>query len=233
MYQDAGTTGSVDHATRSGLPGAAHSSDTEVLLRCGDVDGVTVLPALPPAQRAAPTPAPTPAAAAAEETMVLPDGALQVLTLAQRTADDHIAAANQHVHRMRAEAQALAGQIQRDAHSYAEQRRAEADKFLADARAEAERIVADGNDYAELLKLRAQQRYQDAVGGLSIKRESLQKQIEALATFDNEYRQRITSFLQSQLRALWADQPDSVDSVDSPAMGALGPGRPADPPGHH
>lgn len=148
------------------------------------------------------------------ETLVLPEGALQVLTLAQRTADDHIAAANEQVHRMRAEATAIAQQIQHEARSYADELRAEADTLLSEARAEAERIVADGNDYAEQLRHRAEQRYQDAVGGLSFKREALQKQIEALAAFDNDHRQRITSLLQSQLRVLWGEQPTTVQTSE-------------------
>ncbi|HWS38465.1 MAG TPA: hypothetical protein VN408_37725 [Actinoplanes sp.] len=199
------------------------NTDTEVMFS-GGLDGV-IVPAMPPVQRTG-------------ETLVLPDGALQLLALAQRTADDHIAAVNRHAHQVRAEAQALAEQIHRDAHSYADESRAETERMLAEARAEAERllaearaeadrllteahaaadrIVADGTDHADQLKDRAQQRYQDAVGGLAKQREALQKQIEALATFDNDYRQRITVFLQSQLRALWAEEPRAVDPLLDP-----------------
>lgn len=157
------------------------------------------------------TPAP------AVEVPGLPDGALQVLALAQRTADDHIAAA-----------QVLAEQIHQEARAYAAEMRAEADRMMADARAEAERIVAGGGEYADQLKLRAQQRYEDAVGGLATKRAALQQQIEALATFDNDYRQRITSFLQGQLRALWAEQPEPVDL---PEIESQMPGGPVGGPG--
>jgi hypothetical protein len=45
------------------------------------------------------------------------------------------------------------------------------------------------------------------VGSLGTKREALQQQIEALENFDREYRQRLTTFMQGQLRALWVDQP--------------------------
>jgi 2-hydroxychromene-2-carboxylate isomerase len=63
--------------------------------------------------------------------------------------------------------------------------------------------------------VQAQQRYEDVVGGLSARREGLQQQIEALERFDRDYRGRITSFMQTQLRALWADQPQvAVDDAE-------------------
>ena len=219
------------------------------------VDGVTsVLRVTPPAPQPAPAPQGTPAASPppVAETLALPQEALQVLTLAQRTAEDHLAAVNLHAKKVRGEAQVLAERIHRDARSYADKVRVEADKLLveareaaelsvrdADARAaeirrqaelaladactEAERIVAGGHDRAEQLKLRAQQRYEDAVGGLSIEREALQKQIEALAVFDTDYRQRLTSLLQSQLRTLWAEQPRAGDMPDAEAQAPGGP----------
>lgn len=220
------------------------------------VDSVTsILRVTPPAQQTAPTPQATPTASlppVVAETVALPHEALQVLTLAQRTAEDHIAAVNLHAKKVRAEAQALAERIHRDARSYADKVHAEADKILAEARVaaelsgrdagvqaaeirrqaelaladactEAERIVAGGHDHAEQLKLRAQQRYEDAVGGLSIEREALQKQIEALAVFDTDYRQRLTSLLQSQLRALWTEQPRATDVPGTEAQVPGGP----------
>lgn len=168
----------------------------------------------------------------------LSDDALQVLTLAQRTAEEHVAAANQHAWKIREDAEVTAEQIRQEAHAYAEQIRAEADGVLVaardaaelssrdayaqaaevrrhaeltldEARAEAERIVAGGEDHAEQLRVQARLRYEDAVGGLSVKREGLQKQIEALEGFDIDYRRRLTSFLQAQMRALWVDMPQS------------------------
>lgn len=167
--------------------------------------------------------------------MMSPDEALQVLALAQRTAENHVTAANRHAQQVRSEAQASAERIRFEALAYAETVRAEADRLreearaaaevraqeadaqaagiraqaesaLAVARAEAERIVAGGQDRAEQLDLRAQQRYEDAVGSLAIRREALQKQIEALAVFDASYRERLASFMHTQLRALWIEQ---------------------------
>jgi cell division septum initiation protein DivIVA len=166
-----------------------------------------------------------------------PDNALQVLTLAQRTAEEHIAAANRHAEKIRTDAKATADQSARDAQVHAHNVRCEADKVLTDARAtseqaardariradeaqrkadqilahanaQAQKIVGDAQGHAEQLKSQAQQRYEDSVGSLIAKRESLQQQIESLEHFDSEYRKRLTSFMQGQLRALWADQPE-------------------------
>jgi len=213
------------------------------------LDSVTsILPVMP-------TPQATPresVPSAAAQTATLPHEALQVLALAQRTAEDHIASVNLHVKKVRGEAQALAEGIHRDALLYADKVRAEADKLLAearaaaelssrdagaqaaeirrqaelalaDARAAAERIVAGGHDHAEQLRLRARQRYEDAVGGLSIEREALQKQIETLTVFDIDYRQRLTSLLQSQLRLLWAERPRVADVPGAEAQVPGGP----------
>ncbi|MCA2211883.1 hypothetical protein [Jidongwangia harbinensis] len=166
----------------------------------------------------------------------LPNQALHVLTLAQRTAEEHVATAHQQADKIRTDALAAAEQIARDAQVHAHDVRREADKVLfearaaaeqaareeraraedarrnadkivADARAQAEAIAAEARANAEHLRLQAQQRYDDVVGSLGTKREGLQQQIEALERFDHEYRARLTAFMQGQMRALWVDQP--------------------------
>ncbi|WP_430790121.1 hypothetical protein [Actinoplanes sp. G11-F43] len=173
----------------------------------------------------------------------LPNQALQVLALAQRTAEEHVASAQHHADKIRTDALAAAEQIARDAQAHANNVRREADRVLAEARAgaeqmardaqaraeearrTAEKIVADarsraetiGSDAhagAEQLKQQAQQRYDDVVGSLGAKREALQQQIEALEQFDREYRGRLTGFMQSQLRALWVDAPQMNEYVE-------------------
>jgi cell division septum initiation protein DivIVA len=180
-----------------------------------------------------PAGAPGPVAANPMDT---PHQALHVLTLAQRTADQHVASAQAqadkiaedarataeqiardaqvHAHKVRqdadktlADAREAAAQIARDARARAEEAQREADRILADAQAKAEQIAADAQANAEELKMQAEQRYHDVVGSLATKRESLQQQIEALEQFDRDYRSRLTSFMQGQLRALWVDEP--------------------------
>jgi cell division septum initiation protein DivIVA len=181
-----------------------------------------------------------------------PDHALQVLTLAQRTAEEHVAIAKRQADKIRSDAQAAADQSARDAQVHAHNVRCEADKVLAEARAtseqaardarlraddakrtgdqilaqakdEAAAVIGDAQGHAEQLKLQAQQRYEDSVGSLIAKREALQQQIEALEHFDREYRARLTTFMQGQLRALWVDRPQVGTDLQAPVTGVGGP----------
>ena len=188
-------------------------------------DGVTTEHAL-----VSPTPVP------GLPNQALPNQALQVLTMAQRTAEEHVATAHQqadkirtdalaaaeniardaqiHAHNVRREAdkvlfdaRAGADQIGKDAQAAAEEARRNAEKIVRDAQARADSIAAEAKANAEQLNLQAQQRYDDVVGSLGVKRAALQEQIEALEHFDREYRGRLMAFMQGQLRALWVDQP--------------------------
>jgi cell division septum initiation protein DivIVA len=184
-----------------------------------------------------------PEGATSEHALINPNGqgvpsaqALQVLTMAQRTAEEHLARAQHEADKIRTEALAAAEEIGREAQMHAHNVRREAEQVLLDARAGAEqtardaqmraeeaqrsaakvvlearseagRITADAQANADQLRLAAQQRYDDVVGSLGARREALQQQIEALERFDREYRARLTGFMQTQLRALWVDQP--------------------------
>ncbi|GAA0579397.1 hypothetical protein GCM10010172_75400 [Paractinoplanes ferrugineus] len=181
-----------------------------------------------------------------------PNQALQVLTLAQRTAEEHVARAHHQADKIRTDALAAAEQINRDAQAHAHNVRREAEKILTDARAAAEQIARDsharteearrsaekivvdarsaaeqiGEDAqanADHLNLQARQRFDDVVGSLGNKREALQQQIEALENFDREYRQRLTTFMQGQLRALWVDQPHVTAELPEPPASVTGP----------
>ena len=187
-----------------------------------------------------------------------PNQALQVLTLAQRTAEEHVARAHHqadkirtdalaaaeqiardaqvHAHNVRREAEkiltdarAAAEQIARDSHARTEEARRTAEKIVADSRATAEQIGVDAQANADHLNLQARQRYDDVVGSLATKREGLQNQIEALEQFDREYRSRLTTFMQGQLRALWVDQPQVVGELPEESAPAAAPVTPAAP----
>jgi len=176
--------------------------------------------------------------------------ALLVLTLAQRTADEHVASANHQADKIFADARAAADQIirdaeahandvhqdaddaladaretadliARDAQAHADDTRSRADEVLADARARAAEITKEAQANADELKHAAEQRYQDVVGSLATKREALQQQIEALEQFDHDYRARLTSFMQSQLRALWVDEPQAGPEPEAAATTVL------------
>jgi cell division septum initiation protein DivIVA len=175
--------------------------------------------------------------------------ALQVLVLAQRTADEHVAAAQRQADKIRADARATAEQIAREAQKHADGARREvdkalsdarataehivrdsqahadgarrdSDKFLSDARASADEIVKDARANADALEREAQQRYQDVVGSLAGKRAALQQQIEALQQFDRDYRARLRTFMQGQLRALGVDEPPPNAEIEQPEAAA-------------
>lgn len=174
--------------------------------------------------------------------------ALQVLILAQRTADDHVATAQQHAGSIRADAKAAADTIGREAQAHADAARQDANKSLADARIKAEQIVRDAQAHAasvrrdsekvisdaraaasEIVKdaqahaadldREAQQRFDDVVGSLDGKRAALQQQIDALQQFDRDYRSRLRTFMQDQLRALGAAEP--MSNAEIQAMGPV------------
>jgi vacuolar-type H+-ATPase subunit H len=172
--------------------------------------------------------------------------ALQVLTLAQRTADDHIATAREQAEKICGDARANAEQIIHDAQAHAQVLHQKAEKALSDAHTTAAQIARDARTRADAaqrkseeilaeakqrateldekaqtnaaeLKVQAQQRYDDVVGSLAMKREALQRQIEALEHFDRDYRTRLTTFMQTQLRALWVDEPEvSPEAIAQP-----------------
>jgi cell division septum initiation protein DivIVA len=172
-----------------------------------------------------------------------PNQALQVLAMAQRTAEEHVSSAHRQADKIRADAMAAAEQTARDVEVHAQNVRREADKMLAEARAaaeqaareaqtrmktaqrdadkivseaqaQAEATAAKAEQNAEELQLQAERRYDDVVGSLGARREALQQQIEALERFDREYRARLTAFMQGQLRALWVDQPQVTGEPD-------------------
>lgn len=177
--------------------------------------------------------------------------ALQVLIMAQRTADEHTATAAHQADNIRAEArsaaeqivrdaqahadgarrdaaQALsdgrgaAEQIVRDAQAHADGARRDAEKILSDARARAQEIAKDAKAHAVGLEREAQQRYDDVVGSLATKRDGLQQQIEALQQFDRDYRSRLRKFMHGQLRALGADEPPPNDEIRPPDQATIG-----------
>ena len=161
---------------------------------------------------------------------------LQMLTLAQRTAEEHVAGAQRYADKLQEDARAAAEQIIQDAQGQAEAIRREGvqvlsdakaraaelakeaqahlesarrdgDELVAQARARATGIAQDAQTHADRLAGQAQIRYEETVGKLAARREALQQQIEALQDFDRDYRSHLLSFIQAHVRALWVDLP--------------------------
>jgi cell division septum initiation protein DivIVA len=160
--------------------------------------------------------------------------ALQVLILARRTADEHVATAQHDAEKIRADARGMAEEIGKAARASAEGVRREAERTLAEARAkaeemgkiaqtnaesvrrEAEKVLSDARARAdeiskaaqasaEALDREAEQRYQNVVGSLEPKRAALQQQIDTLKQFERDYRAKLRKFMESQLRVLGND----------------------------
>jgi DivIVA domain-containing protein len=99
--------------------------------------------------------------------------ALQVLTMAQHTAGDHV-----------------------------DDARREADKVLSDARATAEEVTRRARSNADALAGEARQRFQEAMDGLGADRDAVQTHIKRLKDFERQYRTRLTAYLNGQLGSL-------------------------------
>jgi cell division septum initiation protein DivIVA len=208
--------------------------------------------AAPPADDPAPRMHVPPHAAGEQE-------ALQVLTLAQRTAEEHLSSARREADRIcgeardraaqivrdaqargealqreaeaaLSEAHAAAAQTARDAQARADQAQQDAEEILSDAQVRADDLTKIAQSKADELQHLADQRYEDVVGSLAARREALQQQIEALERFDREYRARLQAFMQSQLRALWVEEPgvaaEGLEPPDSPPADVSAPAPP-------
>lgn len=152
------------------------------------------------------------ALARADKAAAAPDAsqqAVKVLMLAQQTADQHLSGAQ-----------------------------AEADRLLTDARAEAERLteqstndaeqrVTDAQFHAETLRrestAQAAQRVDDAeahaasvVDSLETRKATLERRLEELSVFEREYRSRLKSYLESQLRDLQLGADEADPDADVP-----------------
>lgn len=109
------------------------------------------------------------------------DSAARVLSLAQQTADQAIAEA-----------------------------RSEANKIVGEARSRAEGLERDARAKADALERDAQEKHRVAMGSLESARATLERKVEDLRGFEREYRTRLKSYLESQLRQLETQADDSL-----------------------
>jgi DivIVA domain-containing protein len=129
----------------------------------------------PPVPAPAPTreAAPVPAAAAAAPAGDGADAATRILQLAQRTADEAVAEA-----------------------------RSKADRIINEARGQADKMLSEARTRTEAMDREGRERQQAMVGSLEQQRVDLERQVENLRAFEREYRTRLKSYLESQLRDL-------------------------------
>jgi DivIVA domain-containing protein len=137
---------------------------------------------------------PAPAPAPAETTISSgADSAARVLALAQQTADQAIAEA-----------------------------RSEANKIVGDARSKAESIEREARNKAEALERDAQDKHRSIIGVLETQRNALEAQLDQLRQFEREYRSRLKSFLEGQLRQL--DSSQESENLSNGPRAAAGTG---------
>ncbi len=156
-------------------------------------------------RRLAPVPPPT----AAEQTS--PGGdhhvqAAKVLGLAQEMADRLTGEAKAEADGMLSEARTKSEQLLSDARSKADsmvnESRTRAETMLNDARTRAETLERQAREKASALERDAQRKHAEVMGNITQEKNGLEKKLETLRTFEREYRTRLKTYLESQLREL-------------------------------
>jgi len=136
-------------------------------------------PAPPQPALPAPLPAPLPVPQAPQFQAPGGDSAARVLALAQQTADQAIAEA-----------------------------RNEANKIVGEARGRADGLEREARGKADALERDAQEKHRVAMGSLETARAALERKVDDLRAFEREYRQRLKSYLDGQMRQLEASGGD-------------------------
>ncbi len=162
-------------------------------------------PAVEEPRRLAPVPPPT----AAEQTS--PGGdhhvqAAKVLGLAQEMADRLTGEAKAEADGMLSEARTKSEQLLSDARaksdSMVNEARTRAETMLNDARTRAETLERQAREKAAGLERDAQRKHAEVMGNITQEKNALEKKIDTLRTFEREYRTRLQTYLESQLREL-------------------------------
>ena len=134
--------------------------------------------------------------------------AVQMLALAQQTADQHLAQSKAEAERLVAEADAAAKSTVEDATQRSTRQVSEAE---ARAKALDEESTARANQTVQ----DAEQRAATITAQFEQRKAALERRVEELRTFEREYRTRLKSYLESQLRDLDASGKSEPASPNS------------------
>jgi DivIVA domain-containing protein len=77
-----------------------------------------------------------------------------------------------------------------------------ANEHVAEARSQAERIIGEARAKADQLSRDAEDKHRQTLGSLEAQRHDLERRIDELRAFEREYRTRLKSYLEGQLREL-------------------------------
>jgi DivIVA domain-containing protein len=132
--------------------------------------------------------------------------AAKVLGLAQEMADRLTGEAKAEADGMLGEARVKSEQLLSDARAKADgmvnEARTRAETMLNDARTRAETIDRQSHEKASSLERDAARKHTEILGSLNQEKSTLEKKIDELRTFEREYRTRLKTYLESQLREL-------------------------------
>ncbi|GLZ29749.1 cell division initiation protein [Lentzea sp. NBRC 105346] len=132
--------------------------------------------------------------------------AAKVLGLAQEMADRLTGEAKAEADGMLSEARTKSEQLLSDARAKADtmvnEARTRAETMLNDARTRAETLERQAREKATALDRDAQRKHAEVMGNITQEKNTLEKQIDKLQTFEREYRTRLKTMLESSLRDL-------------------------------
>jgi DivIVA domain-containing protein len=132
--------------------------------------------------------------------------AAKVLGLAQEMADRLTAEAKNEADTMLSDARTKSEQLLSDARTKSDglvnDARARAETMLNDARTRAETLERQSRDKAAGLVSDAERKQNEIIGQIQRDKSVLEKKIDELRTFEREYRTRLKTYLESQLRDL-------------------------------
>jgi len=123
--------------------------------------------------------------------------AARLLDIAQQTADQVTATAN-------AEAEQTLGSARAEAERLLAEANASSESIVSSANEKAEATVRDSQIKAEAIDRESQRKYSEVMGQLTSQRTSLENKIDALRTYEREYRSRLKSWITDQLQQLEA-----------------------------
>jgi DivIVA domain-containing protein len=121
--------------------------------------------------------------------------AVQVLALAQQTADQHLGQA-------KTEAETLLADARSNAESTIKSANEQSSRQLLEAEGRAKQLDEESQARASQTVAEAEQRAAAINSQLEQRRGALERRLEELRTFEREYRTRLKSYLESQLRDL-------------------------------
>jgi DivIVA domain-containing protein len=160
---------------------------------------------------------PVPPVSAIEQTTPVPNSgpglsgdhhvqAAKVLGLAQEMADRLTGEAKSESDNMLSEARTKSEQLMSEARAKSDtmvnEARGRAETMLNEARTRAETVERQAHDKATSLERDAERKHSEIIGKVTEQKNQLEKQVDQLRTFEREYRTRLKTMLESQLRDL-------------------------------